>query len=186
MYDDDNSQYDQFDENDNTTLGNLRKADRAKAKQIKELETALAAATAEAATYRAKVDTATVAEILKAKGVNPGVSKFLADVEPTQEAIEGWLTENGKLIGYNPEEGAAVSGETEGETHQEVSEANTSLSSEMSELQAAMAKAQKAEANAAPGAIAGDAALDNIKRLGQNATSFADVEKGLKELGFMK
>ena len=56
----------------------------------------------------------------------------------------------------------------------------------MAELQAAMARVQNQEAQAAPGLVNGDKRLEAIARLGENATSFEDVVKGLKDLHVVK
>jgi len=124
-------------------------------------------------------NTRTVADLLVAKGVDPGVSKFLKDVDPTEEGINTWLADNGKLIGYDPTKGSDESSSEEPAQDEDVSP-------EMAELQAAMARVQNQEASAAPGLISGDKKLDAINRLGQNATSFEDVVKGLQDLHIVK
>lgn len=49
-----------------------------------------------------------VADVLKDKGASPALARYaLSDlkeqgVEPTAEAVNGWLTENGELFGYKP------------------------------------------------------------------------------------
>lgn len=185
-YGDDN--YDQFsDDSGSEAFGNLRKAHKALEKRIKEVESERDEATERASGFKAKVDATTVSEMLRTKGIDPGVSKFLKDVEPTTEALETWLAENGKLIGYDPSKGAGEKSDTEGEPSGEASEKSneTQESPEMTELRAQMARVQQAEANAAPGSSAGAKDLDAILRLGQNATSFEDVEKGLKGIGLL-
>lgn len=185
MYGDD-QEYDQsFGDNGQDAFGNLRKAKKADEKRIKDLEAELEAAKSEATDFKGKLGAVTVAEMLRTKGIDPGVSKFLKDVEPTKEALEGWLAENGKLIGYDPTKGAGDKGEN-GEPNGE-SEQNGEIqeSPEMAELKAQMARVQQAEANAAPGSIAGAKDLEAILRLDQNATSFEDVEKGLKSIGLL-
>jgi len=49
-----------------------------------------------------------------------------------------------------------------------------------------MAAVQNQEANAAPGLAAGQKGVEAVSRLGDNAKSFEDVEKGLKDLGIIK
>lgn len=107
------------------------------------------------------------------------MSKFLTGVEPTEESINTWLADNGKLIGYDPTKG---SDEDTGEVTPSVT--GTPLSPEMAQLQAAMAEVQRREASAAPGVVSGGS-LDGVNRLGQNAKSFEDVVKGLKDLNIV-
>ena len=68
-------------ENETSAITNLRDVDKAKAKRIKELEAELATATTSLNDYATKARAGSLTELLKAKGVDPGVSKFLADVE---------------------------------------------------------------------------------------------------------
>ena len=180
MYDDDDD--DQYgDSNSNDLVGQLRAANKAQAKQLKELTVSLETATTSVAALTKTVNAGTVADILKGKGVDPGVSKFLTDVEPTEEAINTWLADNGKLIGYDPTKGS-----DEATTDKPTVATVTTLSPEMAMLQAAMARVQTAEANAAPGLLSSAAGVDAVARLDQNATSFADAEKGLRDLGIIK
>lgn len=181
MYDDDDD--DQYGDSNSTDLvGQLRAANKAQAKQLKELTASLETATTSVAALTKTVNAGTVAGILKGKGVDPGVSKFLTDVEPTEEAINTWLADNGKLIGYDPTKGSdeAPDGQPV------VTTDTTPVSPEMAALQAAMARVQTAEANAAPGLLASAAGADAVTRLDQNVTSFADAEKGLRDLGIIK
>lgn len=180
MYDDDDN--DQFNDNSGTdVLAQLRAANKAQAKQIKELTGNLETAAKSVTELTGKVNATTVADMLKAKGIDPGVSKFLKDVEPTEESITTWLAENGKFIGYDPTKGS-----DEDDGGQQVAETDTAVSPEMAKLQAAMARVQNQEANAAPGLVAGAPGLDGLTRLGQNAKSFEDAEKGLRDLGIIK
>lgn len=73
-------------------------------KQLKALTTRAEAAEAEAAKNVKVVRARTVADVLKDKGVNPALSRFvLQDLEdPTPEAVSTWLTENGELFGVKP------------------------------------------------------------------------------------
>lgn len=180
MYENDNDQYD--DGNSTDLVKQLRAANKAQEKQVKELMASLETATASVTALTKTVNTGTVADILKGKGVDPGVSKFLIDVEPTEDAINTWLADNGKLIGYDPTKGSdAANGE-----QPVVTPTSTQVSPEMAQLQAAMARVQAAEANAAPGLLVNAAGEDAIARLGKNVTSFDDVTKGLRELNIIK
>jgi len=47
----------------------------------------------------------TVSDVLKDKGANPALARFALqdlDEDPTPEAVDKWLTENGELFGYKP------------------------------------------------------------------------------------
>ena len=173
MYDDDDN--DQFDGNGSDAMGTLRAANKAQDKKIKELVANLEAANETVGKLTTSVNSRTVADILVAKGVDPGVSKFLKDVEPTDEGISSWLAENGKLIGYDPTKGSDESSSEEPQQDED-------LTPEQAELQAAMSRVQNQDANSAPGLINGDKKLEAISRLGENATSFDDVVKGLQDL----
>jgi hypothetical protein len=181
MYDDDDDN--QFNDNSSggtDAVSQLRAANKAQAKRVKELEGLLETATATNTDLKGKVDAVTVSDILKTKGVDPGISKFLRDVEPTEDSINTWLAENGKFIGYDPTKGG-----DEGDGVPTTGDKEVPVSPEMAELQAAMARVQAQEANAAPGLASGDKPLDSLARLGQNAKSFEDVEKGLRDLGML-
>ena len=119
--------------------------------------------------------------MLADKGLDPGVSKFVKDVEPTQEALDAWLTENGKLFGYDPNKGSgdAEGGKTAEQVAAEAAAAsagNNNLSPEMLAFQKALGNVQDQEANAATGNIAGDPATEALRRLGEGAKSIEDVE----------
>lgn len=78
----------------NDLVKQLRKADRAKEKQIKELE-------AELQSLRAERRSATVSQILETEGVSPKIAKFIpADITET-EAVKAWLDENAEVFGFN-------------------------------------------------------------------------------------
>jgi len=181
MYDDDDN--DQFNNDSSDVVGTLRAANKAQAKQLKELIASLETATNSVTELTGKVNATTVAKLLAAKGVDPGVSSFMIGVEPNEESINTWLATNGKLIGYDPTKGS-----DEGSTDevQPVAQEKTQVSPEMAALQAAMAAVQNQEANAAPGLAAGQKGVEAVSRLGDNAKSFEDVEKGLKDLGIIK
>ena len=177
MYDDNDN--DQYEDNGSDAMGTLRAANKAQDKKIKELVASLEAANETVGKLTTVNNTRTVADLLVAKGVDPGVSKFLKDVDPTEEGINTWLADNGKLIGYDPTKGSDEP--TSGEPAQD-----EDVSPEMAELQAAMARVQNQEASAAPGLVNGDKRLEAIARLGENATSFEDVVKGLQDLHVVK
>ena len=89
-YDDDD--FDSEDYESDSGLKNLRKADRAKAKQIKELE-------AELESLRKFQREAVVSSVLKDKGVNPKIAAFIpSDITNDTEAISKWLEEYGEVF----------------------------------------------------------------------------------------
>jgi hypothetical protein len=90
-YDDDD---DFFEEEDQTSgLQNLRKADRAKSKRIKELETELES-------LRNFQRQSVVSSVLNERGVNPKIATFIpSDIADDPESIGRWLDENGEIFG---------------------------------------------------------------------------------------
>jgi hypothetical protein len=87
--DDSNESYDS-----DKGIGNLRKADRAKSKRIKELESELE-------NLRKFQRDSVVSSVLSEKGVNPKIASFIpADIASDAEAIDAWLNENGEIFGY--------------------------------------------------------------------------------------
>lgn len=74
-------------------LKKVRRAERAKDKQLKELQ-------AELESLRKFQREATISQVLAEKGVNPKVAKFIpADIELSSDSINNWLTDNGDLFG---------------------------------------------------------------------------------------
>ena len=74
-------------------LKKVRRAERAKDKQVKELQ-------AELESLRKFQREATISQVLSEKGVNPKVAKFIpADIEMSSDSIGNWLTDNGELFG---------------------------------------------------------------------------------------
>jgi hypothetical protein len=74
-------------------LKKVRRAERAKDKQVKELQ-------AELEGLRRFQREATISQVLAEKGVNPKVAKFIpADIEMSSDSISNWLTDNGELFG---------------------------------------------------------------------------------------
>lgn len=72
---------------------NLRKADRAKSKRIKELETELQG-------LRDFQRKSVVTSVLNDKGVNPKIAAFIPqDIASDSEAISKWLEEYGDVFG---------------------------------------------------------------------------------------
>lgn len=91
--DDDDDEQEEQRSQDSTAMRELRKADRAKAKRIAELEAQLTSLSG-AARER------TVGEVLQARNLNPKIASFIpADVEATEEAVGKWLDEYGDVFG---------------------------------------------------------------------------------------
>jgi hypothetical protein len=90
-YDDDD---DFLEEEDQTGgLQNLRKADRAKSKRIKELE-------GELESLRNFQRQSVVSSVLNERGVNPKIATFIPlDVANDPESIGQWLDEHGEVFG---------------------------------------------------------------------------------------
>lgn len=77
----------------NDLVKKLRKADRAKEKRIKELETELSG-------LRSVQREANIKSVLESKGVSPKIAKFIPqDIEPSSEALEAWIDENAEIFG---------------------------------------------------------------------------------------
>jgi hypothetical protein len=90
-YEDDD---DFLEEEDQTSgLQNLRKADRAKSKRIKELE-------GELESLRNFQRQSVVSSVLNERGVNPKIATFIpSDVANDSESIGQWLDEHGEIFG---------------------------------------------------------------------------------------
>jgi len=172
-YDDDDDDF-EFDGGD--ALSKVRKADRAKAKRIKELEDILAEREKSLAELSGKVKVTGVSEILKARGANPALAKYALkdDVEASEEAVDAWLAENGSLFGYQPQ--SAEASDESGDS------ADVDTSS-LADAIAAMQRVQTGEANAAPALAGNDKLAQAIAAIGNKATSFDDAAAALAQLG---
>ena len=103
MYDDDDN--DQFNDNSSDVMGTLRAANKAQAKQLKELAASLETATNSVTELTGKVNATTVAKLLAAKGVDPGVSSFMIGVEPNEESIKHMACHQRKVDWLRPHKG---------------------------------------------------------------------------------
>jgi hypothetical protein len=93
-YEDDD---DFFEEEETSGLQNLRKADRAKSKRIKELETELES-------LRNFQRQSVVNSVLNERGVNPKIATFIpSDIASDSESIGRWLDEHGEVFGVQPQ-----------------------------------------------------------------------------------
>jgi hypothetical protein len=95
---DDDLEFEDYDDapsrgSSDDVLKKVRRAERAKDKQLKELQSELEA-------LRKFQREATISQVLAEKGVNPKVAKFIpADIEMSSDSISNWLTDNGELFG---------------------------------------------------------------------------------------
>lgn len=86
---------DEFDIESNDVLGQLRKANKAKEKQLKEIQEELS-------NLRKEKRERTISEVLTARGVNPKISAFIPqDIDLTEESLSSWLTEYGDVFGVS-------------------------------------------------------------------------------------
>lgn len=84
---------DEFEFDSNDVLGQLRKANKAKEKQLKEIQTELE-------NLRKEKRERTISEVLTARGVNPKISKFIPqDIDLTEESLSSWLNEYQDVFG---------------------------------------------------------------------------------------
>ena len=78
----------------------LRKADRAKEKRIKELESALA-------DFTKRERESVVKNVLTERGINPKIAAFIpSDIDFTPEAINSWVEEYADVFGLQRNEEA--------------------------------------------------------------------------------
>jgi len=72
----------------------LRKANRAKEKALKEMQ-------AELETLRQERRQRTIKEVLGARGVNDKIAKFIPqDIDSDEESVSRWLDENADVFGF--------------------------------------------------------------------------------------
>ncbi len=84
---------DDFELDSNDVLGQLRKANKAKEKQLKEIQEELS-------NLRKEKRERTISEVLTARGVNPKISAFIPqDIDLTEESLSTWLSEYGDVFG---------------------------------------------------------------------------------------
>lgn len=174
---------DVFDER--ALVGKLRKALKAQQKANKDKDNELATLRDEMGNLTKTVRSKTLGELLEAKGAKPALAKFMGDTEASEEAVDAWLAENGELFGYKP--GAKDEGAPAGQPGEHPQGQESQMTPEMQAILASMSQTQKLEANAAPGVVTGEEKnLEFIQRVGENATSFEDVEKALGAAGFFQ
>ena len=89
-YDDED---DDFGNEPQDVVKQLRKVNRTLEKRLKELEV-------EATTLKVQTRQRTVKDVLSAKGINPKVAAFIPqDIDTTEEAVSAWLNEYGDVFG---------------------------------------------------------------------------------------
>lgn len=94
---------DEFDNDDDQHSGDgpadLRKAHRAAARRVKELEAELAARDEQIQKLTAKTRTVDLGELLQKNGANRKIARLVPkDVELTDEAVKAWLDENKDVL----------------------------------------------------------------------------------------
>jgi hypothetical protein len=91
-YDD---EFDDFGDEGTDVVKQLRKVNRTLEKRAKELEQELKG-------LQTQTRQRTVKDVLQAKGINPKIAAFIPqDIETSEEAINGWLSEHGDVFGVN-------------------------------------------------------------------------------------
>jgi predicted negative regulator of RcsB-dependent stress response len=89
---------DDFSNDSNDLVKQLRKANKLKDKELAELK-AQFGDISKAQRERAIKDT------LEARGVNSKIAKFIpSDIDPTEESLSKWLDDNGDVFGYQATE----------------------------------------------------------------------------------
>lgn len=84
---------DEDDDNTTDVVSQLRKVNRALEKRAKELEQELSG-------LKTQTRQRTVKDVLQAKGLNPKIASLIPqDVEPTDEALNQWISEFGDVFG---------------------------------------------------------------------------------------
>ena len=100
-YDDTDDDLD-FEDGPQDVVKQLRKVNRTLEKRLKELES-------EASNFKSQTRQRTVKDVLTSKGINPKVAALIPqDIEPTEEAVSGWLDEYGDVFGVKTEEKEAT------------------------------------------------------------------------------
>jgi hypothetical protein len=89
---------------DNNVLRELRKQNRAKEKQIKELTERLTGLAQQARERSVK-------DVLAAKGLSPKIAKFIPEDMTSEEEVSAWVEENAEIFGGAPSQPLDDSGE---------------------------------------------------------------------------
>ena len=125
-------------DNDSDLVRQLRKQLRDKGKEAAD-------AAKELATYRAKERTTSIGDLLKDQGVNPKIARLLpADIEPTEDAVKGWLDDYADV--FNIERGVDDA-ESAAETAGNGAQTDQAAGGVSPEARAAFEAAQRTEAS---------------------------------------
>lgn len=157
----------------------LRKAHRAAARKVKELETQLAERDATIATLSKRVRSIDIADLLP-KGVSPKVAKLIPEnVEPTADAVKAWLDEFGDVFNIKVDDKTATEATTTSDDTDDTDDGDGTPTLDANTL-AALAAFQNVSAGgtAIPTGAAGDLAAKAA-----NAKSLDDVVRILNESG---
>ena len=175
----DNYDFDDFeDDNDNSPAG-LRKALKKAQAEAKRARDELAAEKEAREKAEKSVKKSTLTEILKAKGVKPGLARFLEkdDVEATPEAVDAWVKENGEF--FNIKE-SADEGEQQLEEQGDDDEGEDIIDPALA--QALQASQQLDSAGVSPHIVGLDKRLASISN-DPSKGSYEDLVAQLAELG---
>jgi glutamyl/glutaminyl-tRNA synthetase len=120
---------------------------------VKSLRKALKEANRQVTEYKTAADQAakenrsrTLADALKAKGLSEKAAKYFpADVDPTPEAIDNWLAEDGELFGITPQAGTADQATVNAAQQITSAATNRSSSAQVGDVQSLIAAIQNAQ-----------------------------------------
>lgn len=139
---DDDDLEDDAQEQGNSAMSQLRKADRAKAKRIAELEKQLS----EVSESQRKQ---AMQQVLQARSLSPKIAGLIpSDLEPTEDAVSKWLDEYGDVFGIpqsEPSSGPDQMTVAQMRSMDAVGDRSVSVPSNASDLEAKIAGAQTKE-----------------------------------------
>jgi len=97
-YEDDDDDFTQESNQNNDLVKQLRKAAKQKDKELAELRSQFENLN------KAQRERA-IKDVLESRGVNSKIAKFIpSDIDPTEESLSKWLTDNGDVFGFQPQE----------------------------------------------------------------------------------
>lgn len=185
--------YDEYEDDDQTTGPKALRDALAKAnKRAEEAEKAAQDIAEKFAALEKAQKSQSLTQLLTAKGVNPKLAKWLDKdgVEPSEEAVDAWIEENGEFFNIKPStaENTANEASEPGVAPENGSDPYQGLPPEVQAALSAMQNSQNLEASATSTPSAADpkaegAALAVIEAIGKNATSLDDVLSSLQKLG---
>lgn len=172
------SAYDEheYDESNNGPRA-LREALEKANKRVSELEKANSDLTA-------KVSQFSLASVLAEKKVPGNIAKWLKrdNVEPTAEAVDKWLEENGADFGWKPGAQEASEGATAEEAPAQGQQAPQSVLTPEEQAQYQLAQAAMSGASGAPGQPL-DAMNAAVEQIAAKNLSWEDTIRALAEAG---